>query len=152
MRERSFESVVRQKIAAAAMPICGLLAATAVAVALNRSGFAVLAAVFSVGASWVAFVFRHEIFGLGDRAGNYAIGLRSERRVQQELAPLAGRFLVAHDLSLPRGGNIDHIVCGPGGAFAIETKPTATSRKISRLPVGGPHGYRGSWTTTGLRR
>jgi|SRR5262245_55191123 len=133
MRERSFESVVRQKIAVAAVPICGLLAATAVAVALSRSGFAVLAAVVSLGASWVAFVFRDEIFRLGDRAGNYHTGLRSERRVQEELAPLASRSFIAHDLSLPGGGNIDHVVCGPTGAFAIETK---TNRYLARdLPI-----------------
>jgi hypothetical protein len=122
MRERSFESVVRRKIAVATVPICGLLAATAVAIALSRSGFAVLAAVVSLGATWIAFVFRDEIFGLGDRAGDYHLGLRSERRVQQELAPSASRCFVAHDLSLPWGGNIDHVVCGPSGAFAIETK------------------------------
>ena len=133
MRERSFESVVQQKIAVAAVPICGLLAATAVAVALSRSGFEIVAAVVSLGASWVAFVFRDEIFRLGDRAGNFHTGLRSERRVQQELAPLASRCFIAHDLFLPTGGNIDHIVCGPTGAFAIETK---TNRYLARdLPI-----------------
>ena len=145
MRERSFESVVRQKIAVAALPICGLLAATAVAVALSRSGFAVLAAAVSLGASWVAFVFRDEIFGLGDRAGNYHTGLRSERRVQQELAPLASRCFIAHDLSLPSGGNIDHVVCGPSGAFAIETK---TNCYLARdLPIAR---RRAAWLSTRL--
>jgi hypothetical protein len=122
MRERSFENVVRRKVAVAVAPLCGLVAATAVAVALTRTGYALLAAAVSLGASWVAFVFRAEIFQRGDRAGHYVTGLRSERRVQDVLAPLAGRYFVANDLSLPLGGNIDHVVCGPTGAFAIETK------------------------------
>lgn len=42
--------------------------------------------------------------------------------MQDELTPLAGRYFVAYDLYLARGGNIDHVVCGPTGAFAIETK------------------------------
>jgi hypothetical protein len=129
MRERSFERVVRRKVAFAVAPLCGLLATTAVAIALTRSGYQLLAAALSLGASWVAFVFRAEIFQGGDRAGHYVTGLRSERRVQDALAPLAGRCFVAYDVPLPRGGNIDHVVCGPTGAFAIETK---TNRYLER--------------------
>jgi hypothetical protein len=63
-----------------------------------------------------------KIFRSGDRAGNYVSGLRSERVVQKELSPLEGRHFVRHDVSLPFGGNIDHVVCGRSGAFAVETK------------------------------
>jgi hypothetical protein len=62
MRERSFESVVRRRIAVAVAPLCGLLATTVVALALTRSGYDLLAAALSPGASWVAFVYRAEIF------------------------------------------------------------------------------------------
>jgi hypothetical protein len=139
MRERSFERVVRRRIAVAVAPLFGLLAATAAAIALSRSGYEVLAVALSLGASWVAFVFRAEIFQGGDRAGRYVTGLRSERQVQDQLAPLAGRYFVAYDLRVPRGGNIDHVVCGPTGAFAIETKTNryldkdlATARKRAK--------------------
>ena len=31
-------------------------------------------------------------------------------------------WLVIHNLTKDRGGDVDHIVCGPRGAYAIETK------------------------------
>jgi hypothetical protein len=122
MRERSFESVVRRKVVVAVAPVAGLVLASVVAVALTTNGFAAFGAALSLGAAWLAVVYRDEIFRRGDRAGNYVIGLRSERVVQDELSPLESRHFVRHDLSLPFGGNIDHVVCGPRGAFAIETK------------------------------
>jgi nuclease-like protein len=133
MRERSFESVVRRKIVIALVPVCGLVLASGIAVALTVGGFAALGAAVSLVASWLAFVYRDEIFRRGDRAGDYVIGLSSERVVREELAPLEGRHFVKHDLSLSVGGNIDHVVCGPNGAFAIETK---TRRYLkSHLPL-----------------
>jgi hypothetical protein len=122
MRERSFESVVRRKVAVAAAPVAGLVVASAFAVGLSVGGFAALGAALSLGASWIAFVYRAEIFRSGDRAGNYVIGLESEQIVRDALAPLEPRHFVRHDVSLPSGGNLDHVVCGPTGAFAIETK------------------------------
>jgi hypothetical protein len=122
MRTRSFESVVRRKVVVAVAPVVALVLASSVAVTLTFGGFAALGATLSLGASWLAIVYRDEIFRRGDRAGNYVTGLRSERFVQQELAALERRHFVRHDVSLPFGGNIDHVVCGPTGAFAIETK------------------------------
>jgi hypothetical protein len=54
-------------------------------------------------------------------ASNYVTGLKSERRTRAELERLTGRCLVRNDVRL-WSGNIDHVVCGPFGAFAIETK------------------------------
>ena len=133
MRERSFESVVRRKVVVAIPPVAGLVLASGVAVALTAGGFAALGAALSLGAAWLAIVYRNEIFRRGDRAGDYVIGLSSERVVRVELTPLKSRYFVRHDVSLPFGGNIDHVVCGPSGAFAIETK---TRRYLkSHLPL-----------------
>jgi len=121
MRERSFDSVVRRKVLIAIAPLGGLVLASVVAVGLSRNGYASLAVAISLGASWVAFVFRHEIFERGDRAGNYVTGLRSERATREELMRLGSRCLVKNDIQV-WNGNIDHIVCGPSGAFLIDTK------------------------------
>jgi hypothetical protein len=121
VRERSFDSLVRRKVLVAVTPMAALVLASAIAVGLSRSGYAALAAAISLGASWIAFVFRDEIFSRGDDAGNYVTGLRSERRTRTELKRLGSRCFVKNDLGI-RYGNIDHVVCGPTGAFAIETK------------------------------
>jgi hypothetical protein len=145
VRERSFESVVRRKVLLAVAPLGGLLAATLVAVSLSRNGYAALAVMVSLGASWVAFVFRDEIFQGSDNARNYVTGLQSERTVQHELDQLGSRCFVRHDVSLPFGGNIDHVVCGPSGAFIIETK---TSRYLDKdLPIAR---RRAKWLSTQL--
>ena len=145
MRERSFESVVRRKVVVAIAPVAGLVLASGVAVALTAGGFAALGAALSLGAAWLAVVYRDEIFRRSERAGNYVTGLRSERAVQEELTPLEARHFVRHDVSLPLGGNIDHVVCGPRGAFAIETK-TRRYRKTD-LPIAC---RRAKWLSTRL--
>ena len=58
-----------------------------------------------------------------EEAINRRTGYRAEKAVGDELEPLNDLdWLVTHDWKKPRGGNVNHIVCGPGGAFAIETK------------------------------
>jgi len=121
MRERSFDSVVRRKVLIAVAPLGGLVLASIVAVSLSRNGYASLAAAISLGASWVAFVFRHEIFERGDRAGRYVTGLRSERATREELTRLGSRCFVKNDTRV-WNGDIDHVVCEPSGAFLIDTK------------------------------
>jgi hypothetical protein len=112
MRERSFDSVVRRKVLLALAPLGALAAASVAAIALSRSGYAAIGAALSMGASWVAFLYRDEIFHRSDKAKNYVIGLRSERTVREHLAQLATRCFVKHDVGLPWGGNLDHVVCG----------------------------------------
>jgi hypothetical protein len=66
-------------------------------------------------------------------------GARGEERVGSVLASLRSRgFVALHDLEFG-GGNVDHVVVGPTGVFALETK--AWRRKIwlasgPRLMVG----------------
>ena len=122
MRERSFDSVVRRKVVLALAPLGALWAASVVAIALSRSGYLAFGIALSLGASWVAILYREEIFHRSDRSHDYVTGLRSERTVREHLAQLANHYFVKDDVGLPWGGNIDHIVCGPTGAFAIETK------------------------------
>ena len=53
---------------------------------------------------------------------NLLLGARGELRVARELAPLESEgYRVIHDLDTGHG-NIDHVIVGPTGVFAIETK------------------------------
>ena len=50
-------------------------------------------------------------------------GSRAERAVGGRLDRLRDDgHLVLHDVVLDRGGNVDHVVCGRNGVYAIETK------------------------------
>jgi hypothetical protein len=51
----------------------------------------------------------------------YSSGIEGERRVIQALDTLDERFLVLNNYRIGRG-DVDHIVVGPTGIFAIETK------------------------------
>ena len=50
------------------------------------------------------------------------MGEKGERRVSEVLRTLRDRNYVTFDDLLLEGVNIDHVVVGPGGVFAIETK------------------------------
>lgn len=51
------------------------------------------------------------------------LGVKGEMAVGHLLEDLrSSGFFVLHDLDCGKGGNIDHIVIGPPGVFAIETK------------------------------
>jgi hypothetical protein len=61
---------------------------------------------------------RHEIQGL-----KYQKGMMGEASVADALKKLDDSYLVINDLLLKDGsGNIDHIILGPNGIFAVETK------------------------------
>lgn len=54
---------------------------------------------------------------------SYQKGLCGERSIMKILSSLDDSYTVFNDVTLPgTGGNIDHILVGPGGVFAIETK------------------------------
>jgi hypothetical protein len=64
-----------------------------------------------------------EIQRRGNSALNWLIGGQAEKRVGAELEPLRDEgWLVIHRLVKDLGGDVDHVVCGPHGAYAIETK------------------------------
>jgi nuclease-like protein len=57
------------------------------------------------------------------RTWRYAAGMRGEALVAAELDRLSRRHWVLHDVKVPGWkSNVDHVVVGPRGIFAIETK------------------------------
>ena len=56
----------------------------------------------------------------------WAIGAAGESKVGKRLEKLPSEYKVFHDRKIPSSrANIDHIVVGPTGVFAIETKNVA---------------------------
>jgi hypothetical protein len=54
---------------------------------------------------------------------NWRRGAEGEERVAAYLASLGQRWAVVHDLTIARkGANLDHLVIGPPGVFALNTK------------------------------
>ena len=54
---------------------------------------------------------------------NWRRGAEGEERVAADLASLGERWAVVHDLTIGRkGANLDHLVIGPPGLFALNTK------------------------------
>lgn len=71
----------------------------------------------------LAFFLARECFRLIKEADNWWLGSEMEREVARHLDDLRSEgWSVVNDLPRDRGGNLDHIVTGPHGAFAIETK------------------------------
>jgi hypothetical protein len=75
------------------------------------------AAAASVG--WGVYVLMLETGGIAHKRA----GVAAEQWTVDELRPLLRRgwYLVNH-VMLPTGGDVDHVLIGPGGFFAIETK------------------------------
>lgn len=77
----------------------------------------------------------------------WAIGAAGERKTAKRLSRLDSRYKVLHDRKVSgRKWNIDHIVVGPTGVFAIETKNVKgrVAVKDGHLVVGGARGMRTS--------
>lgn len=69
------------------------------------------------------FFLARETMRIGERSGDWWQGSGAEREVARRLDVLRDDgWLVIHDLPREPGGNVDHYVAGPNGAFAIETK------------------------------
>jgi Nuclease-related domain len=61
------------------------------------------------------------------RWSNWSVGKRGEMAISDALGSLSDDYIVLNDLMLPDGkGNVDHLVMGPNGLFAIETKNYST--------------------------
>jgi hypothetical protein len=70
----------------------------------------------------LCFMLLTELRRSGDAAMNWFVGARAEREVGGKLAVFKTRgWLLLHGYQRERG-DIDHILCGPRGAYAIETK------------------------------
>ena len=58
---------------------------------------------------------------------NWSVGKRGEMEISEALRSLPDDYVLLNDLMLPDGkGNVDHLVMGPNGLFAIETKNYST--------------------------
>ncbi len=79
-----------------------------------------------------------QYFRFHSAAHNYGLGIGGERLVADELRELERLGChVIHDVPSSRpGANVDHVVVGPPGVFAIETK-TRTKKKDSRIKFDG---------------
>jgi len=64
-----------------------------------------------------------EVYRVGEDAIGWMLGSDTERAVAREIDPLRDQgWLVTHDIRKDFGGNVDHFLTGPNGAFSIETK------------------------------
>jgi hypothetical protein len=71
----------------------------------------------------LCFMLLGELNRSGDATLNWFKGAHAERVNGKNLDTFKERgWLVLHGYKRDRGGDIDHIVCGPAGAYAIETK------------------------------
>jgi hypothetical protein len=71
----------------------------------------------------LAFLLLREAKEAADDAFNWLLGARAESAVGRSLEQLRKEgWLVVHGYSRGRLGDIDHVACGPGGVYAIETK------------------------------
>jgi hypothetical protein len=64
-----------------------------------------------------------EVYRVGEDAIGWLLGSDTEREVARAIDPLRDEgWLITHDIRKDFGGNVDHFLTGPNGAFAIETK------------------------------
>jgi hypothetical protein len=73
---------------------------------------------------------------------NYAAGADGEEAVAAALAPLAAEgWFALHDRVMPTGGNIDHILVGPGAVIVLDAKAWN-----GQLEVRNGRLYNGNWS------
>jgi len=115
--------------------------------ALSKNKYASLASLALLVPVALAFFARRHISRQADRLMDQAIayrkGAEGEELTADDLSTLPGTSSVFHDLTHPSiGGNIDHIVVGPTGVFALETKNWKGNVSLSGpgiLSVDGKH-------------
>ena len=73
-------------------------------------------------ASIVTIYCAYRIWRLYPEFRNLNLGEKGERRVSEVLRTLRHKDYVTFDDLLLEGVNVDHVVVGPGGVFAVETK------------------------------
>jgi hypothetical protein len=71
----------------------------------------------------LCFMLLTELSRSGDATRKWFVGARAEREIGNKLAAFKSRgWLLLHGYKRDNWGDIDHVLCGPGGAYAIETK------------------------------
>lgn len=93
----------------------------------------------AAGASAAAQVLERKAAFARQRAENLEKGALGERLVAAALAPLAMHgWFVLHDRVVAHRGNLDHLVIGPGGVFAVDSKHWSSRVQTApHLRVGG---------------
>ena len=135
------EKIENAVIAGLLIPVLALGAGFFLAAWIQGWTGLVLAAGGAVAFAFLIIARARRVIGWVDRRRNTRLGLFGERIVAEHLEPLkASGHRVFHDLPAgdpPAGSanppfNIDHVVVGPAGVFAIETK----TRRKGRARVG----------------
>jgi hypothetical protein len=99
----------------------------------DLSSNARVALIANFGLAGFAFMLFGELQRSGDDTVKWLVGARAERRVGQDLSQFTDRgWLVLHGYKRDRGGDIDHLLCGPNGAYIIETKSYGFRRRDIR--------------------
>jgi hypothetical protein len=106
--------------------VCGVYAAVIYGTFIIRHDISPntrVATVADFALAGLAFMLLGELRRSGNDMLNWIFGARAEKRVGASLSFFGHRgWFVAHCYPKDWGGDIDHVVCGPGGAYAIETK------------------------------
>ena len=85
----------------------------------------------------LALYLIRDVWRAGNEATDWILGGDAEARVAAELDPLReSGWTVIHNVLREGRGNVDHVVIGPGGDYAIETKsgkyrPTDRGQAVS---------------------
>ena len=77
-----------------------------------------------------------QVFRLRPQTGSFRVGRNAERAVIEILDRLRGKGFVSFHHLRSSGLNVDHVVVGPSGIYAIETKTRSGSGVIT---YGGGH-------------
>jgi len=84
-----------------------------------------------------AFMLLAEFRRSADDTDRWIFGANAERRVGVPLEQFADRgWLVLHSYKKDVGGDIDHVLCGPNGAYIIETKSYGFRRRDLQQTAG----------------
>ncbi|MCC0095943.1 NERD domain-containing protein [Streptomyces flavotricini] len=114
--------------------------------ARNRPGAGILRLLAAQGET-TAQRWKTKLLGQSSEWDSWYTGLAGERRVGRELkrlSPLGWRTL--HGVEKSNGGDIDHLVIGPGGVFSINTKTHKGASvwvgdTMAKVNGGPPHPY-----------
>jgi len=94
----------------------------------------------AVGADAAATVLERKAAFARQRAANFRQGAAGETKTAERLAELSAHgWVVLHDRLVTSGGNIDHILVGPGGVVVLDSKSWsgAVSVDNGQLRVAG---------------
>lgn len=104
-----------------------------------RSGFqrGILVGASVVGAAWWIREMARILAAGAEREWKGASG---EEFTAAALRPLRRHgWRVVHDLEYPGVGNVDHLLVGPGGIIAIDSKYTTQELWVTPKAIGGSH-------------